>query len=151
MKVITVDADQYDKMMTVKWYYNNVEGCAIKTTYPQMRVPQFLFGMPPLGYEWDHINQDKLDNRRENLRHATPSQNKANRGKFGGIHTSKYIGVCWNKKSEKWMAYIETNGKRTYLGLFTKQNDAAIRRNEAATEYHGEFAVLNIIDPEIEN
>lgn len=147
-KTILVDADQYYKMMTVKWCYHQTEGCAEKTTNPKMRVPEFLFGKPPSGYEWDHINRDKLDNRKENLRHATRAQQMQNRDKQTGNYTSKYKGVYLDRRSGRFRAHINDpkTGKKISLGSFVNEDDAAVKRNEAAIEYYGEFAVLNIIN-----
>lgn len=93
----------------------------------------------------DHINRDTLDNRRENLRLATHSQNAINRGKHRD-NTSGYKGVSWFKRDQKWKAQIVTNRKHTYLGLFDNPIDAALAYDQAAKELHGEFANLNFED-----
>ena len=60
--------------------------------------------------------------------------------------SSKYKGVCWHKKAQKWMAHIKLNGKLRYLGLFVQEQDAAEAYNEAATKLFGVFANLNILE-----
>lgn len=87
----------------------------------------------------DHISGDKLDNRRENLRIATPSQNQQNRGTQRN-NTSGYKGVTWDRRERKWLARIEINGKRMYLGHFTTPEAAYQNYCAAADELHGEFA-----------
>ncbi len=69
----------------------------------------------------DHINNDKLDNRVENLRIITQREN-ANRKHLKS--TSKYTGVCFDATNKKWKAAIRINGKQTHLGLFTEEYDA---------------------------
>lgn len=95
----------------------------------------------------DHINQDKRDDRIENLRAATKSQNQANSSRSSG--TSIYRGVCFF--ANKWMAQIRTKNKKIYLGLYANEEDAAREYNKAAIKYHGEFASLNIIATKIQD
>jgi hypothetical protein len=87
----------------------------------------------------DHINRNKLDNRRLNLRMATPKQNYANRGKPQQLSSSQYKGVHFDKKCNKWRARITTDN----LGYFTNEFDAARAYDAAAPHYFGEFAQLN--------
>lgn len=92
---------------------------------------------------FDHKNRSRYDNRKENLRECSYSQNSMNRTKVGGT-SSKYKGVYWNKKQEKWLCYIALMGKRTYLGSFTDEVKAASAYNKAAIEMFKEFANLNV-------
>lgn len=96
----------------------------------------------PLGYETDHSNGDGLDNRKENLRIATASQNKWNRNKYKN-NTSGYKGVSWEKDRGRWRAYIILKTERIHLGYFNDKHEAARAYNAAAIKYHGEFACLN--------
>jgi hypothetical protein len=57
--------------------------------------------------------------------------------------SSKYIGVSFDKRSNKWLAYINLFGKRKHIGYFVNEIDAAIAYNELAIEYYGEDAILN--------
>lgn len=97
----------------------------------------------------DHINRNRLDNRRNNLRLGSIEENKRNVGKFKG--TSKYKGVSWKKSKNKWCAQIKTKGKVKHLGLFENQIDAAKRYNEEALLLHGNFACINSFDENISN
>lgn len=97
--------------------------------------------------EVDHINHNGLDNRRENLRIATASENRFNTKKTSRLTSSQYIGVCYNKSKKKWMSYYGTSlnkGKtpRTYLGLYNTEEGAARARDKAVKEI-SETAVLN--------
>lgn len=86
----------------------------------------------------DHINCDKDDNRIENLREATITQNNHN-VKLSKNNTSGIKGVCWHKKAKKWCATIGVYGKTIYLGLFDDLELAELVINEARLKYHGEF------------
>lgn len=92
----------------------------------------------------DHINGDKLDNRKKNLRVCTSSQNLANRGSQKNSR-SGIKGVTFYVRTGKWAANIAFNRKQTFLGYFLSKEEAASAYNQAAIEHHGEFARLNKI------
>jgi hypothetical protein len=83
----------------------------------------------------DHINQNKLDNRKSNLRTVTKSQNGINRGKNKN-NKSGYKGIYWDTWSEKWRAEIMTNSERIRLGRFVNIKDAVSVRKQAELKYH---------------
>lgn len=90
----------------------------------------------------DHINRNRLDNRRSNLRLATPSENLSNKpaqknNKLG------IKGVSYHAKAGKFVAQIAKDGQHFHLGLFPTPEEAAQAYNQAALKYHGEFANLN--------
>ena len=89
----------------------------------------------------DHINRDKLDNRRDNLRLANRSQNEANKAK-GSRGVSRYKGVT-RTNNGRWKAEITVDKKRIYLGTFDLEKDAAVAYNEQALASFEEFANLN--------
>ncbi len=90
----------------------------------------------------DHINGNPQDNRLENLRACTLSQNQANR-KLNVNNTSGYKGVRFHKTAGRWQARITFQGKELYLGLHWTIRDAVIAYNDKAFELFGEFAKLN--------
>lgn len=92
----------------------------------------------------DHISRDRLDNRRPNLRFANHAQNQWNKD-VRRDSTTGYTGVCFDKRSNKYIAYINANKNREYLGYYSVAEDAALAYNEAAVRLHGEFACLNQI------
>jgi len=98
---------------------------------------------PPQGMKVDHVNGNGLDNRRENLRIATNSQNGMNRGKFRN-NTSGYKGVVF--QGGKWQAQINVLSTRIRKGGFASAEEAAHAYDEMALKYHGEFAYLNFKD-----
>jgi len=92
----------------------------------------------------DHVNGDKLDNRKSNLRLCTHSENLSNRG-IQSNNTSGYKGVTWHKSRNKWRAFIIKDRLNIHLGYYTNEREAAIAYNKAALHYHKEFALLNEI------
>jgi hypothetical protein len=93
----------------------------------------------------DHIDGDSTNNKIENLREATQSQNMMNRSASKSTK-SGYKGVYLVKKSQKWQAYIAINRKNTSLGYFLDRHEAAKAYNKAALELYGKFAKLNTIE-----
>ncbi len=99
-----------------------------------------------IGMDSDHRNLDRSDNRRANLRLATPSQNRMNRRRLKSLNkTSRWKGVGWCKDRAKWRARIRVNKRLIHLGRFANEIDAAKVYNNAAIKYHREFARLNEI------
>ena len=93
--------------------------------------------------EVDHIRGSGLDNRLYNLRPATTRQNQQNRSKSLGT-SSQFKGVSWNKRVQKWHAYIRHYKKRVHLGFFDDEHEASAVYNKAATRLFGKFARLNV-------
>jgi hypothetical protein len=90
----------------------------------------------------DHINASKQDNRWSNLRKATKAQNSWNQCRRKN-NSSGYKGVNFHKATQKWMARINVANKRIQLGLFETKEEAAKAYQDAAMQYHGEFARIS--------
>ena len=122
------------KVKKYKWSFDNFYGYAFAHIGERkiFKLHHFILGRPPKGKETDHINGNRLDNRIENLRFVTRSQNNMNR--------KDVKGYSWNKKIEKWETYIEFNHKRIRLGFFVKKSDAIAVRKQAEQKYFGSFA-----------
>ncbi|MGV8131542.1 MAG: HNH endonuclease, partial [Candidatus Pacearchaeota archaeon] len=91
----------------------------------KIRLHQFIMGKKE-GLVIDHINHDKLDNRKSNLRHVTFAQNCQNK-------KIKPIGISWHKKGKKWRAYYRENGITEHLGLFSNKLEAKRALSERKT------------------
>lgn len=87
----------------------------------------------------DHINGNKLDNRKSNLRICTDAENARNSSKKSG----NFKGVQWRSDKHKFRARIMDNGKEIFIGYFTNEIEAAKAYDTKAKELFGEFARLN--------
>lgn len=145
-KFAIVGPRDYKYLMQWKWYYDN--GYAVRNDYTNghTRVRMHRVVLERMGFkdfpDSDHINRNRLDNRRGNLRAVVRSQNIYNSSKRKD-NTSGYKGVSWHRRHKKWYSTIMLNGKHHYLGQFDDKVEAAQAYNEAAKECHGKFAVLN--------
>ena len=141
-----VDDGDYEWLSQFQWYFH--QGYArrdVKNSKTGKTKTVFLHRVvnnTPDGMDTDHINQNKLDNRKENLRSCTMSQNLSNRTKQKN-NTSGYKGVTWHKLGGKWQAQIRIKSKFKYLGYFSNIHDAVQAYNIAAQDKFGEFAFIN--------
>lgn len=94
-------------------------------------------GKPPKG-QVDHVNGMKNDDRWENLRLASASQNRCNVSKYKN-NTSGHKGVSWSEQKGKWRATIRIHNKQKHLGFFDDPKVAAQAYAAAVPVYHGEF------------
>ena len=94
----------------------------------------------------DHINNDRSDNRVENLRMATNAENQRAKIRKQKGTSSTYRGIYWCNTFQKWRATINLKRKRKFVGYFRCEQEAAMAWNEAAIEA-GYFAeALNVIE-----
>lgn len=140
-KVFKVDNEDYDLVKKINW--SNSKGYAFNSKLGFLH--RLIFKDIPEGKYIDHINGDRSDNRKINLRIVTYQQNNHNRVGNLNNKTSKYKGVCWNKKSKKWIVNICNNNIIKYLGCFDSELEAAEIYNTKAIELHGEYAKINIL------
>lgn len=143
-KITIVDAEDYEWLNQWKWYAYRHRNTyyAMRNDCKSKKMMHREIMKPPEDKEPDHINNNGLDNRRENLRICSRSQNQANRNKQYN-NTSGYKGVSWHKWKRKWQALIGINNKWKHLGYYLTKQQAALAYNNAALEYFGEFARLN--------
>lgn len=151
--VALVDDEDFDRVNQFSWHHDAGRAFrnVVKTTNKivsrkTQKMHRFILELSDPQIKVDHKNRNALDNRKENLRIATTSQNNANKEKYLGDCSSKYKGVYYSKDRNKWMAYIRIDGKMKNLGRFSLEEDAALAYNRAALEAFGEFAVLNQLD-----
>ena len=137
-----VDTADYDKVKDFRWTAKRGSRTFYARTWGDGRI-QIHQLLQPGCEEVDHWDHNGLNNRRSNLRPVTHAQNTRNAQKRKDGVSSKFKGVCWDKQNRKFQAAITANGKRTHLGSFDSEEEAARVWNEAAKKLHGEFACLN--------
>ena len=143
-KFAIIDDDDYERISKHKWTFANAGYAYRKSPRPNPKalLMHRVVIRAKTGQEVDHINGDRLDNRKENLRFCTSSQNKANM-KLRKDNTSGYKGVSLDKRDNVFQAYINVSGKRFSLGRHETAIEAAKVYNEAAKKYFGEYSRLN--------
>ena len=146
-----IDDSDYKLVSKFNWYKQSagyVATCSRTTskTKPVILMHRLINNTPD-GLFTDHINRNKLDNRRSNLRTVTRSQNKANSPSYNKKKSSKFKGVYYevhkNGDYKYWVASIQKEGKQTRIGIFKNELSAAKAYNKKAKELFGEFALLN--------
>lgn len=144
-----VDGKDFEQLSKYKWYATKAQNTyrAIRHTSSKLGKRKTIYmhreilNAPP-EVDVDHRNHCGLDNRNTNIRICTRSQNNQNQEAMRG-ETSKYKGVYWHKKAQKWHSQIKYNKKKIYLGLFNNEIKAAIAYDNKAKELFGEFAKTN--------
>jgi len=150
-----VDLEDLPRLSESRWFAEKREGAYYVSRQmtkngkrQKIYMHNEVMGPSPNGKEIDHINNNGLDNRKENLRFCSHRQNLQARRKKKADATSKYKGVSWNKANKKWLARIaDFTSKLKYLGCFESELDAANAYDKAALETFGEFAVVNFPKP----
>lgn len=137
-----VDKDVYDEVNKHKWNLNKDGYAQGSVDGKPITMHKYLKGQPPKGLVIDHKNLNKLDNRRDNLKFSTISQNTQNKAKKSNT-SSTYIGVTWDKIRNKWQARITIEGKYNDLGSFDDEIEAAKAYDTAAFLIHGPDARTN--------
>jgi len=146
-----VDDEDFEYLKQFKWNVRIVSGTQYAKRNINIGEKQTTINMHreitkcPKNMMVDHINGNGLDNRKQNLRICTRSQNLMNSNKPKDAKSSKYKGVCFYKKGnyKRWRSEIRLNKKAIFLGYFVNEKDAALAYNEAAIKYYGKFAKLN--------
>lgn len=135
------DLEDYDKIKNYSWSINK-DGYIV--AYIDKDNPVCLLHrlIIKTDKQVDHINHNKSDNRKYNLREATVTQNSMNK-ELLSQNTSGVTGVDWVQHINKWRARIKANGKEIHLGVFELFEDAVRARKEAEDKYFGEWSYDN--------
>ena len=141
-KFTLVDDEDFAVLNIYKWRYG-AGGYAVRSAKVNGRERTVLMhrviNETQAGYVTDHINRDKLDNRRSNLRPCTQAENSRN-SEPRIANKSGYKGVYWYQKLSKWQAQITYCGKRIHLGYFSDIDRAIDAHRRAASRYFKEYA-----------
>lgn len=142
----TVDEEDYDRLSRKNWYLSS-EGYAARRQGRVIYMHREIMNAPE-NKEVDHINNNRIDNRKANLRFATRSEQTQNSRKQTGYTTSQFKGVHYRPKVDRWQAGIKAKGKAIYLGRYYTEEDAALAYDIAARQYFGKWANPNFTDEE---
>lgn len=137
------DLEDYDKIKDYCWVeivnHNTGYHCVCTNIRSSTKTEIARMHWLIVGKYHDHENLNTFDNRKSNLRPATPAENSQNQTKQRN-NTSGFIGVSWNKYAQKWNAYISINGEHVGLGYFVDKDDAIKARLQAEAKYYKRFA-----------
>ena len=125
---ILFDSKDFDIIKQSSWFIHGGRYATATTgVFRKISAHRLLMGNPK-NKQVDHINGNKLDNRRINLRVVTAKENSQNNRKARGYY--------WSKKSNKWHVQIAVNGKNKHIGLFNDESEARNAYLIAKTQYH---------------
>lgn len=121
VKINPVDVDIVGKY---RWYMK--DGYAVTSiSYKRVKMHHLIMGKSPKGKQVDHIDRDRLNNTRENLRFVTSQQNHFN---------TEYKGT--RQRGKRWTAQIQTDGKTKHLGTYDSEDEARQAYLQAKSIYH---------------
>ncbi len=138
-----VDAADYPEISRWRWHMKS--GYAMRVENGRQIYMHREIMKPPKGKVVDHIHGNRMDNTRANLRNVTPAENRRNHPKHRGS-SSRYFGVSYLRKRDKWQAAFFLNGRSTFIGHYDSEIEAARAYDRAAVEQLGESARLNFPD-----
>ena len=135
------DLEDYDLISDRCWYVNANGYLTAKRNNVSILLHRIVTHCPN-DMKVDHINHNKLDNRKVNLRVCTDMENSKNKG-LRKDNKSGVTGVVWNNDKNKWTVNIRCNNKRMYLGAYDDFDTAVKVRKQAEEKYFGEWSYDN--------
>jgi hypothetical protein len=149
---LLIDDDDFEKVSKYKWCISKNDKkfyvlTNVTTNNKQKKLYIHRYIMSKNNIDnllIDHINHNTLDNRKQNLRVVTPTQNCNNTSSRTGS-TSVFLGVSWYEREKHWRTQITVNKKASTVGTFKDEIEAAKAYNKAAIKHFGEYANLNKI------
>lgn len=137
---VLLDDEDYETVAQHAWW-RNVHGYIVgRIDGVEVYLHRFIMG-EPLGKVIDHINGNKLDNRRCNLRLCSTQENVRN-ARRSKNNTSGHTGVSYRPKRKSYRAYIMVDRKQIGLGHYPTLEEAIAARKKGERKYFGEFAYL---------
>lgn len=148
-----IDDADFDRFSMYKWCANIDRRRGKVYAYRKTQGPhekrksvylhREILGVTDSKVRVDHDDGDGLNNQRYNIRTCSTRQNNMNQKKRRDGFSSRYKGVCWHKRDQKFYAAIKINGRSKFLGRFDSERDAAMAYDAAARKHFGDFAVCN--------
>jgi hypothetical protein len=137
-----VDDKNYERLCQHQWYLHESGYVWRYHGNEYTFMHHDVIGYPPDGLHTDHINRNKFDNYESNLRFITRSVSMQNRDEWNkwGLR-----GVTQQRNNRNWIAKIQFNGKRIYLGTFKTKEEAARAYDKMALTLYGQDAALNYV------
>lgn len=129
------DLEDYDKIKKYTWSINDDGYVITNSSGNDYYLLHRLITDVKNDFDVDHINHNKNDNRKKNLRLTTTQQNCSNRK-----ITNKYGINGISKLNDKWVASIGVNNQRIVLGYFNTKEEAILSREQAEEKYYGEYS-----------
>lgn len=126
----TIDKE-FARLDKYYWHLDDMGYARTTISRKNHRLQHFIVGKPEKGFHVDHINRDRLDNRKANLRHITHQSNQYNSGLWKH-NTSGHKGVFWDKERAKWQVRV---GRRGFVGRYKTLEEALKARKEAENVY----------------
>jgi hypothetical protein len=138
-----VDDEDFEKLNKYNWCVSSGYAVGGTNRNGHFKMHRIILGVKR-GQEVDHIDGNRLNNQKSNLRIASRTQNQMNR-KIQINNHSGFKGVSWCKRTKKWLVQIRVKTKTIFLGYFEERIDAANVYNETAKRFFGQYAKLNKI------
>lgn len=130
-----IDLEDVERVSTLKW---GLDCGYARNNKNKIRLHRFIMQYNG-GKSIDHIDGNKLNNRKSNLRICEHSENLKNI-KIPKNNRSGIIGVIWDKEKQQWRVEIKCNGKKIFGGRFNNKEEAIRKRLSLEKELFGEFA-----------
>ena len=141
-KQFLIDIDDYNDIKNYNWAIDNHGYVVTKRYGKTIKLHRLIMNIQNSKIQVDHINNDKTDNRKSNLRIATPKDNMHNR-KPSIINKSGCVGVTYDEERRKWVARLTFNGNEVLRKRFNSKEEAINARIDAENKYFGEFGYHN--------
>lgn len=147
IKFTMVDDDDFERFSEFKWYVSKTCKYAWRNNWRNGKNRKILLHKAILDdttSQVDHINRNKLDNRKANLRPCTAASNSQNRKRDLKYKSSRFHGVHRRSDGTSWCASIRVDGVLKHIGSFKEETDAARAYDAKARKYFKEFAIINL-------
>ena len=137
------DKEDYELIKDYCWHYDKegyvVASVTIDGKQTTIKMHRIIFNVTNSRCQVDHIYHVHHDNRKSQLRLVTNQENQYNK-QISSNNTSGKTGVSWNKREQKWRAYITINDKQISLGYYNSFEQALNARVQGEKKYFGEYA-----------